>query len=248
MMIGDGSTWQLVIIPDCTGSTEVCQYNETTETWAMVDFGAHLTARTGNLTYGSGGTFTHTYDAGASDPVWTFTSGVVNLTTGALQVGGNGVLDSTDNLASMATSSEAQLEAAISGVTNVFTNNDTIDVANLDANLYTREAFHVIFEDIAITDELVITLPPWAGTMTRIDCEAQGGTSFTINVCDGEDAGDDTCTTSIPGSTIVCTTSPTNDTTLSATGFAARDKVTIVVTAVSGAVNSAEIILTATID
>jgi hypothetical protein len=84
--------------------------------------------------------------------------------------------------------------------------------------------------------------------MTDVRCEAQGGTSFTIDLCDGEDLGDDTCGTSILGSTLACTTSGANDSGLSATGFAASDSVSLVVTAVSGSVTWARISLSCTRD
>jgi len=51
-----------------------------------------------SLTFGSGTFTTLTFDAGIIDPVWTYSSGVVNLSTGALQEGGIGVpnLDELD--------------------------------------------------------------------------------------------------------------------------------------------------------
>lgn len=98
-------------------------------------------------------------------------------------------------------------------------------------------------------DEFTIRLPNFSGAINRIDCEAYGGTSFTINVCDGEDRGDDTCTTSIldatASTTLTCTTSGASDTALNASAvyFDAQDKVTLVITAVSGAVDQGEVIL-----
>ncbi len=44
MMIGNGTTWQAKVLPDCTGSTEVCQYNNSTNAWAMVDLGGHTSS------------------------------------------------------------------------------------------------------------------------------------------------------------------------------------------------------------
>jgi hypothetical protein len=126
--------------------------------------------------------------------------------------------------------------------------NGTIDPDDVNADLKTRRVAQVILLDPDIADEIVFRLPPWAGTMTRIDCEAYGGTSVTINVCDGEDTGDDTCTTSIPGATMTCTTSGVNDTSLTNPGFVARDKLTLVLTAESGTVDSLEVFITGTIN
>jgi hypothetical protein len=123
-----------------------------------------------------------------------------------------------------------------------------LDSDKLATDVTTRRAAQIILLDPDIADEIVFRLPPWTGTMTRIDCEAYGGTSVTINVCDGEDTGDDTCTTSIPGATMTCTTSGVNDTTLTNPGFVARDKLTLVLTAESGTVDSLEVFITATVD
>lgn len=110
----------------------------------------------------------------------------------------------------------------------------------------TDRCFSMVVEAIAITDEWEIELPAWAGTMTDFRCEALGGTSFTVNVCDGEDLGDDTCSTSILGGTLACTTTGANDNTLTATDFAASDSVSIVVSAVSGSVTWARMSMTCT--
>lgn len=45
-----------------------------------------------SATFGSGTFTTLTFDAGASDPVWTYSSGIANLSTGTLQAGGTAVL------------------------------------------------------------------------------------------------------------------------------------------------------------
>jgi hypothetical protein len=112
--------------------------------------------------------------------------------------------------------------------------------------------FQIIIPSPDVAYEYVVLLPPFTGTMTRVDCESFGGTSVTINICDGEDIGDDTCTTSILDSTasttLECTTSPTADTSLNATGFGARDKVSLVLTAESGTVDQLTVMLTVTVD
>ena len=90
-------------------------------------------------------------------------------------------------------------------------------------------------DEIALTDEFTWRLPNFTGTLDRFECEAYTGTSFTVKLCDGEDRGDDTCTTDILSpATLVCGTSGASDTSLSATGFVAFDKVTLQITAISG--------------
>ena len=103
---------------------------------------------------------------------------------------------------------------------------------------------------ITTSDEWVFRLNPFAATMTSITCEAYAGTSFTIKVCQGEDTGNDTCTTNhlsaTETDTLVCNTTGASDSTLNSTTIAANDKVTIVVTAVSGTVQMGEIIIDGT--
>jgi len=57
---------------------------------------------------------------------------------------------------------------------------------------------------IATSDEWVFRLTPFAATITRIECEAYGGTSYTIQLCVGEDIGDDTCGTAYTSAALVC--------------------------------------------
>src|SRR4029453_3017382 len=57
---------------------------------------------------------------------------------------------------------------------------------------------------IATSDEWVFRLTPFAATITRIECEAYGGTSYTIQLCVGEDTGDDTCGTAYTTAALVC--------------------------------------------
>lgn len=125
---------------------------------------------------------------------------------------------------------------------------DTIVADDVDPSLDTRST-QIIWEDPADTDEFVVKLPPVTGTMTRVDCETVGATSMTISICDGEDVGDDTCGTDILSpATLVCTDAGANDTSLSATGFVARDDVTIVLTAVSGTPTQGIVYITSTVD
>jgi hypothetical protein len=137
---------------------------------------------------------------------------------------------------------------AIAGLNTSVLTAGNLDSDRLATDVTTRKAMHVVLPDPAITDEFVFRLPPWTGTMTQIDCESYGGTSVVINICDGEDIGDDTCTTSIPGSTMTCTTSGVTDSSLTNAGFAARDKVSLVITTVNGDVDSLEVYITATVD
>jgi hypothetical protein len=125
---------------------------------------------------------------------------------------------------------------------------DLLTASDVAASLDTRPRFQVRIPDPKIADEFVFLLSPFTGTMTRVDCESFGGTSVTIDLCDGKDIGNDTCTTSILGAPLVCTTSPTPDTSLSATGFVARDKVSLVLTAEPGSAGQLSVALTVTVD
>jgi hypothetical protein len=112
--------------------------------------------------------------------------------------------------------------------------------------------FQIIIPNPVADQEYVLMLPPFTGTMTRIDCESFGGTSVTINLCDGEDIGDTDCTVSIldadETTELECTNSPTPDTGLNATGFEAYDKVSLVLAAVDGSVDQLTVMLTVTVD
>ena len=135
------------------------------------------------------------------------------------------------------------------GVTSADINADVIVAADVDASLDTRKAFHFIITDPdPAAVNFVFRLPPFTGTLTRIDCEAYNGTNVVINICDGEDFADDTCTTSIPGATMTCDTTGVNDTTLTNPGFVARDKMSLVIVSESGTVDRLEVYGTATID
>jgi len=70
--------------------------------------------------------------------------------------------------------------------------------------------------------------------MTEFVCECVGATSITVDLCDGEDLGDDTCATSILGSPLACAVTQTTDSSLTNAGFAANDTVSLVTTASSG--------------
>jgi len=105
---------------------------------------------------------------------------------------------------------------------------------------------------IATSDEWAFRLKPYAQTVTRIECEAYSGTSFTIKVCKNEDLGDDTCATNLLDSTesttLVCDTTGASDTAINSGGIAARGEVSIVVTAVSGTVTKGEVYIEGTMD
>ena len=124
--------------------------------------------------------------------------------------------------------------------------------ASLDTVVLGRLFFDFGTDSLLATDEFTFRTQVIATTLTRIECEAYSGTSFTIKVCDGEDRGNDTCTTNhlsaTETDTLVCNTTGASDTALNATSKAAREKVTIVITAVSGTVTQGEVLLEGTID
>ena len=135
------------------------------------------------------------------------------------------------------------------GVSSAMIDPNTIVAADVAASLDTRKGFHVVIADPdPAAANYVLRLPPFAGTLTRIDCEAYGGTNVVINVCDGEDYLDDSCTTSIPNGTMTCDTTGASEATLQATGFAIRDKVSLVLVSESGSVDRLEVYATVTVD
>jgi hypothetical protein len=110
--------------------------------------------------------------------------------------------------------------------------------SNETAADFEMKELQFIWPDPAATDEWVAFFPAVTGTIDGVYCRAiesspSATVTFTIDICDGQDTGDDTCTTSILGSTLVCDEDGAEDTGLSATGFVAGDLLTIVVTAVS---------------
>jgi hypothetical protein len=128
-----------------------------------------------------------------------------------------------------------------------------LDSDNLATDVTTRKAGHIVLLDPVDTDFVVLRMPPWTGVVTQIDCEAYDGASVTIKICEGEDYADDTCTNNLLGlaaDTLACTTSGATDSALNATydNFTARDKFSVVITAVSGSVKELEVYFTATID
>lgn len=112
-----------------------------------------------------------------------------------------------------------------------------------------RWSFDFGTSSILTTDEFTLTAFPVAVTLDYVRCEAYTGTSFTIDICEDEDRGDDTCATSIPAASLTCDSdggtacSSGCDTTIASGGLTARQKVTIVVSAVSGTVTQGEVYL-----
>lgn len=125
---------------------------------------------------------------------------------------------------------------------------DSLTASDVAASLDTRPRFQIRIPDPKIADEFVILLSPFTGTIPRVDCESFGGTSLSIDLCDGEDIGDDTCATSILGTPLVSTTSPTPDTSLSAAGFVARGKVSLVLATEPGSAGQLSVAHTVTVN
>lgn len=129
---------------------------------------------------------------------------------------------------------------------------DTIVAGDVDASLDTRSTQFTIIEPDPAGTNRVIHLPPVTGTMTRIDCEVFGGTNVVINICDGEDYLDDTCAVSIfdatASTTLTCVDGGANDTALNATGYVARDKVSLILVSESGTVDQLTVYITSTVD
>lgn len=95
---------------------------------------------------------------------------------------------------------------------------------------------------LTTNDEWTFRLEAVKATVNRVECEAYTGTSFTIKICNGEDTGDDTCTQDLLTAPLVCDTGGAATSGISSfSSVNPRDKVTIVITAVSGAVTKGEI-------
>jgi hypothetical protein len=124
---------------------------------------------------------------------------------------------------------------------------DSLTASGVAVSLDARPGLQILIPDRKDADEFVTRLPLFKRTMTRVDCESFGGTSATIDLCDGEDNGDDTHITAILGPPLVCTTSSTPDTSLTAIGFVARDKVSLVLRVESGSVDQLSVALTVTV-
>lgn len=91
---------------------------------------------------------------------------------------------------------------------------------------------------LTTSDGWTFRLEPYAASITRLECEAYTGTSFTMKLCAGEDP---TCATPITPGPVVCDTTGLSTTSLNNTAVTARQKVTVVITAVSGTVTKGEI-------
>lgn len=124
----------------------------------------------------------------------------------------------------------------------------SLPASDVTASFDTRTKFQVHIHDPKILGKFVNLLPPFIGTMSRVDWEWFGGMSVTIALCNAEGVGDATCTTFILGAPLVCTTSLPPKTCLSATGFVARDKELLVLEAESGSVSQLSAALTVTAD
>lgn len=129
---------------------------------------------------------------------------------------------------------------------------NTIDAGDVAASLDTRTTRFVLADPDPAAVNYVIPLPAFTGTMTEIRCQTYGAscTNVVIDICDGEDFADDTCTTSIPGANMTCTDTGAwvIDSTLSATGFVAYDEVSLVIVSESGTCDRLAVVITHTVD
>ncbi len=121
----------------------------------------------------------------------------------------------------------------------------TVDEAQILLGVNTEDVGQLVLFPPAASDHVLIHMPPWAGVVTTVGCEAvgSGATTATIMICEGEAYTGDACNTdnNLLGSTadtLTCTEAGVTDATLNATldDFTSRDRFTIIVTAVSGTV------------
>lgn len=75
------------------------------------------TTEIGTTTWGSGSAIVWTFDAGATDPVWTIGSNSMDLTTGVLKYGGNTVGTSANKLSFFSATTSSELLGVISDET-----------------------------------------------------------------------------------------------------------------------------------
>jgi hypothetical protein len=163
---------------------------------------------------------------GATDPVLAVPLGTVNeieVTTGAgsLQFGivTSPTLDGTN----------------FTGIVTGGITNGTIDALDMNTDARSDTCFAVQIPAPVDADEWEFELPDWPGTMDDVRCEIQGATNAVIKLCDGEDFGDDTCTTDILSpSTLTCDATGANDSSLSNNTFVANDTVTLLIDSISG--------------
>jgi len=104
---------------DTTNNARIQLQASDTDTWLSTTSNHPLKIETNDtlrLTIAADGT-TWTYEAGASDPVWTISSGIMNLSTGTLQEGGSAVATASDNLSVFAATTSAQLYGVLSDET-----------------------------------------------------------------------------------------------------------------------------------
>lgn len=124
-------------------------------------------------------------------------------------------------------------------------------VATLDADVVgdaematTEKIVQAILLSVTASDSVVMRTLPVATSVTRVECEtfgAAGTETATIEICLGDDAGDDTCDTSVNGGTIVCDADGQADTVIANPALTARQQISVVISAVSGTVDALEV-------
>lgn len=114
-----------------------------------------------------------------------------------------------------------------------------------DAEMATTEKIvQAILLSATASDSVVLRTLPVATSVTRVECEtfgAAGTETATIEICLGDDAGDDTCATSVNGGTIVCDADGQADTVIANPALTARQQISVVISAVSGTVDALEV-------
>ena len=101
---------------------------------------------------------------------------------------------------------------------------------------FLKTGFQITLRNPDISKDYLIALPPTPGTMLVLGCTAvgTGSPTVTINLCDGTDLGDDTCTTSIINGTLACDADGQETAAVNALDYAGRDTVSLVLIAEGG--------------
>ncbi len=171
----------------------------------------------------------------------------------------------TDLISETELDTEAELETQLTDVSNVFTNNDTIDISantNLaagrsltltgdsveaDAELFTAIFSMVLENPVAADDDLLQHKLPLAYTITRVSCSTDVGTA-TIQLDERTETTPNSAGTDIMTSTLVCDTNMEATTTFTNAGIAADALVSLEIISVATSPGVVRIHIDGTVD
>ena len=211
-------------LEDARLSTNVALYNNGTKTWGAGaglnwTFDAGATDPVFEFTSGNvkfSGATTYTYEGGATDPVWTPGNNFLNLSTGTLQQGGTAV--------------------SLSGHTHGASTLDTGSVGAdelVDAYQEDSKGFVIFDPTTADTNDIQIEFPN-AITITEVVCSTDTGT-VDIQLDERARATPNTAGTNVMTSTLVCDNNSQATTTFTNATIAADVPLNLQILAVASA-------------